>query len=113
MNAIDEYLKAKEHLKRFRSWRSLIGKEYFGGTRGKGGEYGKIVKAECVLEIYYQEFDGATNYHRSNEKTSSKLAAAVIKNSQLLLDDVEKMLLEDVELARIEASKIAKEILEN
>lgn len=111
-NEIDSYKHAKDRLRRFLDWRGLIGKEYFGGTRGKGGEFGHVCSASCAFTIYRQEYDGATNYHYADTPLQEEFANAAILNSNLILDSVQKQLEDKVEEAKKLAEKIAREILE-
>ena len=112
MNPIELYIASKAKLERFLSWRSLIGQEYFGGTRGKGGQYGSVVSARCSLTIYFQEYDGAQNYHDSSTDLASFFASAAVANSKAILDHVQGQLERDVEAAKQASEEMAREILQ-
>lgn len=112
-NEIDEYKLAQQRLKRFLSWRSLIGKEYFGGTRGKGGQFGTVVPFEtaCSLTIYHQEYDGSNNYHNSDPDLRGEFTQAAIRCAPAILDSVQQQLESNVLKAKQNAEKLAQEIL--
>lgn len=116
-NAIDKYNESKRNLAQFNSWAGLIGREYFGGTRGRGGEYGEVVSATGNLNIYSQEYDGANNYHELDPKFSLFLSKAMIKHSKILIDEIrlqlENQLREDTAKAQklIEELQIGKELI--
>jgi hypothetical protein len=101
MNAIDQYQQTQRECRDFERWKSLIGKEYFGGTRGRGGEYGSVVNANFSCEIYHQESDGATNYHESgrlgeiaksalNESAKKHAAAIIATAMDIMLERLSK-----------------------
>jgi hypothetical protein len=110
MNAIDKYNNSKQELARFNSWASLIGKEYFGGTRGRGGEYGEVVSAKGNLTIYSQPYDGANNYHDLDKQFLPYLSKAMIQHSHVLIESIRKQLTEEVEANKIEAQKLVAEL---
>lgn len=110
MNAIDNYNQIKNKVARFEQWANLLGKEYFGGTRGKGREYGKVVSAHGKLTIYHQEYDGANNYHDLNKEFDDVLESAMIQNASTLIDSMRKSLNQQLGKAREEAAKLVKEI---
>lgn len=116
-NAIDKYIESKRNLAQFNSWAGLIGREYFGGTRGRGCEFGKVTTASGKLEIYHQEYDGAKNYHELDPKFSLLLGKAMIKHSKILIDEIriqlENELREDTAKAQklIEELQIGKELI--
>ena len=112
-NEIENYKLARQRLQRFTIWRSLIGMEYFGGTRGKGGQFGTVVPFEtaCTLTIYSQEYDGSNNYHTSDPDLRGEFAQAAIECSESILDSVQKQLETDAANAKQAAENIAKEIL--
>lgn len=112
MSAADKFNAAKRSLQIFRSWKSLIGKEYTGGTRGKGGEYGEVVRAVFTCEIYHQEYDGATNYHRSNQAYQEVLNEAARQHASAILDTAEQMLAQKQMDAAIAAKTEALAIIE-
>lgn len=111
MSKIAEFNIAKVNLARFKEWRSLIGKEYFGGTRGKGGQYGKIVNASSELEIYHQEYDGARNYHGSKDFHEA-FSVAAKKLAPQLMEEAEKFLTEKMQALANDAAQEYREILE-
>jgi len=101
MNAIDRYQETQRACRDFERWKSLIGKEYFGGTCGKGGQYGSVINATFTCEIYHQESDGATNYHESErlgdiakealKEAAKKHAASIIATAfDLMLNRLAK-----------------------
>lgn len=116
MQEIIEYNKAKLALEQFRQWESLIGKEYFGGTRGKGGEYGKISSVKFTCEIYHQASDGAKNYHESVELTGSAVNAidkAAMIHAPIILQEAERILRENLAAAARAAQSAAQSIIED
>ncbi len=103
MNTIDEYQAAQHQLRKFNDWASLIGKEYFGGTRGRGGSYGQVVSAAIVLTIYHQEYDGARNYH-DLEPDHARFMALVAKDmAGELINRTRKLMEAELEDKRIKA----------
>lgn len=111
MNTIDNYNLLKSKVARFESWASLIGKEYFGGTRGKGGEYGEITTASGSLTIYHQAYDGANNYHNLDKEFECVLQLAMKEHGHILIESMRKSLNKELEKARQEAAELAKELL--
>jgi len=110
MNAIDEYIKAKESLRRFNAWAELIGKEYFGGTRGKGGEYGQVVNADGKMTVYSQAYDGANNYHDLDGDFRGNLSSAMVRHSAFLINDIRQQLETNVLVKANQAAKLTEEI---
>lgn len=109
-NAIDKYNQSKRNLTHFNAWASLIGKEYFGGTRGRGGKYGEVVSATGNLTIYSQEYDGASNYHELDKNFNNLLSKAMIKHSHILIEEIRKQLKEELEKSKEEAQKLIEEL---
>jgi len=108
--SIEKYNEANRKLADFRAWSGLIGKEYFGGTRGKGGEYGRIVCFNAKPEIYSQSHDGATNYHKPDSHGIAAIETALMKLAPQILIEAEKILAEKCEkqlaAAKLEAQSI-------
>lgn len=117
MNEIEKYQEAKKTLNTFDSWAAMLGKEYFGGTRGKGGEFGQISDASGLLVIYYQEYDGDTNYHPMPVKVGgfcpvrSAFGKAMIALGPMLIDKTRELLEQEVATARRQCEELAREIL--
>lgn len=112
MNEIDEYQTAKQRLAAFDAWAGLIGKEYFGGTRGKGGCFGEVVSASGTLTIYHQAYDGARNYHDLDEAFRRELATAMKVNSPVLINHMHKQLEAQLNAAKERARKLTEELQE-
>lgn len=110
MNAIDEYQEMKRRLAYFEAWASLVGKEYFGGTRGKGGVFGVVTRARGSLTIYHQESDGAANYHEMDESLSEKMEKAMITNAPVLIEDIRTQLLSQLKDSKEKARKLTEEL---
>ncbi len=112
-NEIEAYKLAKDRLRRFLAWRSLIGKEYFGGTRGKGGQFGSVVifDTSSSITIYHQEYDGASNYHTNDPMFREEFAFAAKENAEVILNSVQKQLEAALGKARQSAEAIAAEII--
>lgn len=113
MNSIDQYQQTKRECRNFERWESLIGKEYFGGTRGRGGEYGSVVNARFSCEIYHQESDGATNYHESDrlgEVAKDALNQAAKKHSSAIIATAMDIMLERLSKDAAAASSLAQAI---
>lgn len=110
MNAIDEYNQLKNKVARFESWASLIGKEYFGETRGKGGKYGEIVSASGNLTVYHQAWDGANNYHDLDKEFHGILELAMKEHSHILIESMRKSLNKQLEIAKQKAAELVKEL---
>jgi len=76
MNAIDNYISAKQELTNAREWAALIGSRYQGG----GGGIGKVSHTSYVtIEIYHQERDGARNYHQPSGEIFQSCLNAVVQ----------------------------------
>ena len=86
MSKFDEYKKAKACAEQARAWYSLLGKKYYGGTRGQG-ELGRIVSTEASITIYYQHSDGDKNYHQSPEALNRELAAVLKRRQKELVEE--------------------------
>lgn len=110
MNAIDQYQQQKRRLELFEAWASLIGKEYFGGTRGQGGKYGEVTGATGSLTIYHQAYDGANNYHDLDKDFTGELATAMKANAALLIESVRSSLKYQLERAKVDARKLSEEL---
>lgn len=110
MNAIDDYIKAKDSLRRFNQWAALIGKEYFGGTRGRGGQFGSICSAEGKLTIYSQAYDGANNYHDLDGDFRGHLGSAMARLGEHLINDIRSQLEADMKNKAAEAAKLSDEL---
>lgn len=110
MNAIDKYNETKYKAQRFEQWAGKLGKEYFGGTRGEGNQYGEIISASGHLTIYHQEYDGATNYHEMDKNFDYLLSAAMKTNGHLLVKEMREILSKELEAAKAEAQKLAAEL---
>lgn len=81
MNKIEEYRQMKRHADHASAWLSLHGNEYFGGARGKGGQYGSFITHGVSvqgLQIYHQEYDGATNYHECPIELAREIGAVLV-----------------------------------
>lgn len=106
MNPIDKYISVKNELENFRQWKGLIGKEYFGGTRGKGGEFGEVVSATGNLTIYYQQFDGAKNYHDTPEYVMPILNDVILKMAPEIIEKIEQRLVQKLSEVAADARKL-------
>ena len=114
MNSIDQYQQTQRECRNFERWKSLIGKEYFGGTRGRGGKYGFVVNASFSCEIYHQESDGATNYHQSGklgEIAKNALNEAAKKHSASIIAIAMDIMLERLSKDAAAASSLAQAIV--
>lgn len=112
MNAIDNYNELKNKVARFERWAGLLGKEYFGGTSGRGGQYGRVVPFETTgkLTIYHQEYDGANNYHEMDKEFEEFLQKAMIQHSQNLIESMRESLNKELEIAKQKAAELVKEL---
>lgn len=81
-NAIEEYKKRKQDLGYAEAWAQKLGQQY----RGGGGGRGYVTKAQCVMEIYHQYSDGATNYHDAPEALRFALGEVIKRNARSLID---------------------------
>lgn len=73
VSELEKYKFAKDELRNFEQWASMIGKKYYGG----GGGYGKIISANLSATIYYQAYNGDKNYHDSDNEINAALSEAV------------------------------------
>ena len=116
MNAIDQYQQTKQTYRRFEQWKSLIGKEYYGGTCGKGGEYGKVVSATFEYEIYHQESDGARNYHSSKDLSDlvrQSLNEAAKKHAPAIIGAAFEIMLAKLAKDADAANQLADQIIQD
>lgn len=60
-NAINAYAREKETLDQAERWVEMLGKPYSGGGGGVGCLHGVAVVVSA--QMYYQPYDGASNYH--------------------------------------------------
>jgi len=83
MSMIDQLKQANRELGYIKSWHNLIGKHYKGG----GGGEGKISKfiSKPLVEVYYQEYDGAKNYHEMPPQLAPYLDITVYQELPRLL----------------------------
>lgn len=115
MTKLEEYNKALAELHASERLFSKIGKKYGGG----GGGIGHIVKADLTYSIYYQQYDGATNYHSTYEESNnlrSSLAEACKIHSKEIISTTMKLMKENAEKLRLEAleeyKSLSKSILD-
>lgn len=111
MSATIAFNAAVQKLRSFRAWKSLIGKEYFGGTRGKGGEYGAVTNATFTCEIYWQQYDGSTNYHPPDKEYQEILNQAALQHASAILATAEALLVQKQMAAAAAAKEEALSVL--
>ena len=87
MPKVEEYRAAKRALREAEQVADLIGKEYHGG----GGGIGKIHSLSIAMEVYHQEYNGATNYHRAKSLDSAMSAVARAIAPKLIADAIERL----------------------
>lgn len=93
---IDRYNGAKREQRECQSWAAMLGKTYYGGTRGQGerGELRSLhlaMRGDDAPTIYYQESDGAKNYHTMPAALAPHLEAAIkARFAELLKDALER-----------------------
>lgn len=83
MSAFDDYKRMKSNANQARGWLSMIGKVYSGGGRGMGD----LRSVKVGATIYFQETDGAKNYHESPEPFNLALAKVVKRNWSSLVSE--------------------------
>lgn len=101
MSKVSEYENFRHEIAKSKRWFGLLGKPYKGG----GGGIGKISKAQCVVEIYHQEYDGANNYHKAEGAVVAELDHVFMEAVPALL----KKAFENLEEKRIAAARLAVE----
>lgn len=114
--SIENFTKAKGEQQICHRWASMLGKEYFGGTRGRGKEYGhirsvKLATGENAPTLYYQHSDGDTNYHPMPKELAPYLEAAIQERFGELLNAATDKLDASVKAKAIEALKTYKELM--
>ena len=103
---IEEYNTAKLNHGYCKGWASLIGASYIGG----GGGIGRLVSVtladgQASPTIYFQESDGATNYHYMPAELKKHLEASIkVRFNELLADAFKRQETELNSLA-VEAAK--------
>ena len=106
MNSFDEYKKAVSDLRHAEAWKWMIGQRYIGG----GGGDGEVVSVSLSMTIYYQEYDGAKNYHEPDKAMVDALGVAAKKMSQQLIDlailELERVVVEKAKAAVDDANAI-------
>lgn len=85
---IAQYNTAKREQNKCQRWAALLGARYFGGGGGIGELTSlRLMQGEAAPTIYYQERDGATNYHVMPCSLTEHLEAAIkAKFGELLAD---------------------------
>jgi len=76
MTKIEQYARAKETLIGAQRWANMIGQKYHGG----GGGFGHLHEVAIKATLYFQETDGAINYHDCPEVLTAKLADAATEH---------------------------------
>lgn len=105
--AIEQYIGAKREHSDCKQWAEMLFKPYSGG----GGGFGEI-RSICIPTgneaptIYYQEYDGATNYHSMPASFKPHLEAAIKANFGKLLN--EAFALQELALQKV-ATEAARE----
>ena len=80
---LKEYQQAKRDLQQMKEWRALVGKTY----RGGGGGSGDVCMVSASITIYFQEYDGAKNYHDIPCQAGQGAINDVIKEMPLKIID--------------------------
>jgi hypothetical protein len=99
MSKISDCEKLRHEIAKSKQWFALLGSPY----RGGGGGVGKISSVKCTLEIYHQEYDGASNYHKISGAVEAELDLVFREAAPALL----KKAFENLEEKRIEAARLA------
>lgn len=100
-NEIENFKSARDNLAQAKKWAEMIGKTYYGGTSGKG-DIGRIDSAGVAATVYYQEYDGATNYHTTPTAMREALAEVLIEQQAILVPKaIERMQLKVDDAAKL------------
>lgn len=86
--AVDALNKQKREIQHAEYWMAMIGAHYNGG----GGGIGKIRSLTVKAEVYYQQYDGANNYHDMPSGLQWALSAVVLKRSKELLAEAMELM---------------------
>lgn len=88
MIAINRYKDAQLELEKARKWAAMLGQPY----RGGGGGIGQLRTLALAIDgrratIYYQEYNGANNYHPAPSSLIPHLEAAISAAFPAILAD--------------------------
>lgn len=106
--SISAFQTKQRELKAAKQWFSLYSKPYHGG----GGGIGRFVNPSISLEIYHQEYDGATNYHKPSKEFGHYLDKAVESFSKQIVEKALALLKNDVKDLAVKAAAEAQQILD-
>ena len=107
-NNIHHFQNQKTLVKKAKEWFSLYLKEYFGG----GGGIGELIGFSFSCEIYYQESNGAQNYHKPEKEFKVYLDLASSFYTPQIIEMAIKLAEADLKKKAIAAKQEAEEILE-
>lgn len=110
MSSVDKYKILKRDARDAKEWAGMLGKSY----RGGGGGIGSVVTA-CIkaATIYYQEYNGATNYHDVPTALIPYLEQAIKNQFSALLAKAIQTLDEDLSVAASDAAMELKQAMED
>ncbi len=101
MSALDRFAKAKENLRRIKVFLDKIGAKQNTTVRDA---YGHVHSITTSTTIYFQPYDGATNYHESSEFDLA-FQAVVKKHWKELSAEALANAVAEVEAVKAEAAK--------
>ena len=87
-NEQQRFEEAKSNVLSAERYIDRIGKEY----RGGGGGIGNIRSCAVKMTVYFQEYDGATNYHDAPDALAKALETVIMKNGKALLGEAIQLL---------------------
>jgi len=111
MSTIDKLNQLRNDYQRLTSWADKYGKPYSGG----GGGIGHVHSAEFGCTIYFQAYNGDTNYHPSSELSKDVqaiLGEAAKAHAGTILETARKMLSERIRSAAQAATREAEKIIQ-
>jgi len=106
---IEEYNKFKGVVLDAERWLSMVGKTYHGG----GGGVGRIcsMQSDCMPKIYFQEYDGANNYHSAGDVVDSFVNKEVEKMGEDLVRKAIAAMRERLSELAVEAADEYKQLM--
>lgn len=81
MSSLDDYRTIQRHVDEAARWAEMLGARYEGG----GGGTGSIVSLGVTPTLYFQAYNGSTNYHKAPDALADWLSKEIRKDFPRLL----------------------------